>query len=143
MLFFTRRGIERSLTFFFVTQQQDSGNEPRANEKVEQDKQKEIPTAVDSPTTVTPVRPSGESAEASSTSRDEAETTDDAAKATTAAKSGQSEEAAVVSATAATTNPAENVRLVTCTQCSLIDPLEVHVEERSVHLAEPVLTPIG
>ncbi|XP_014236833.1 rho guanine nucleotide exchange factor 11 isoform X1 [Trichogramma pretiosum] len=36
----------------------------------------------------------------------------------------------------------ESLRLVTCTQCSLIDPVEVHVEERPVHVAEPVLTPI-
>lgn len=33
--------------------------------------------------------------------------------------------------------------MVTCTQLSLIDPLEVHVEVPPVHIAEPVLTPIG
>jgi hypothetical protein len=33
--------------------------------------------------------------------------------------------------------------MVTCTQFSLIDPLEVHVEVPPVHVAEPVLTPIG
>lgn len=33
--------------------------------------------------------------------------------------------------------------MVTCTQFSLIDPLEVHVEVAPVHVAEPVLTPIG
>lgn len=37
----------------------------------------------------------------------------------------------------------EPLRLVTCTQASLIDPLEVHVEVPPVHVAEPVLTPIG
>ncbi|XP_033196749.1 rho guanine nucleotide exchange factor 2 isoform X2 [Bombus vancouverensis nearcticus] len=36
----------------------------------------------------------------------------------------------------------EPLRLVTCTQASLIDPLEVHVEVPPVHVAEPVLTPI-
>ncbi|KAG8040482.1 hypothetical protein G9C98_002478 [Cotesia typhae] len=36
----------------------------------------------------------------------------------------------------------ESMRLVTCTQCSLIDPVEVHAEVRPVHVAEPVLTPI-
>lgn len=35
------------------------------------------------------------------------------------------------------------MRMVTCTQCSLIDPIEVHTELRPVHVAEPVLTPIG
>lgn len=38
---------------------------------------------------------------------------------------------------------AEPLRMVTCTQLSLIDPLEVHVEVPPVHIAEPVLTPIG
>lgn len=38
---------------------------------------------------------------------------------------------------------AEPLRMVTCTQFSLIDPLEVHVEVPPVHVAEPVLTPIG
>jgi len=38
---------------------------------------------------------------------------------------------------------AEPLRMVTCTQLSLIDPLEVHVEVPPVHVAEPVLTPIG
>ncbi|KAK0168904.1 hypothetical protein PV327_002662 [Microctonus hyperodae] len=37
---------------------------------------------------------------------------------------------------------AESMRLVTCTQCSLIDPVEVHAEVRPIHVAEPVLTPI-
>lgn len=37
----------------------------------------------------------------------------------------------------------EPLRMVTCTQVSLIDPLEVHVEVPPVHVAEPVLTPIG
>ncbi|XP_012276921.1 rho guanine nucleotide exchange factor 11 [Orussus abietinus] len=41
-----------------------------------------------------------------------------------------------------TTGTGETLRLVTCTQCSLIDPAEVHVEEPPVHIAEPVLTPI-
>ncbi|XP_015111917.1 rho guanine nucleotide exchange factor 12 isoform X6 [Diachasma alloeum] len=36
----------------------------------------------------------------------------------------------------------ETMRLVTCTQCSLIDPTEVHAEVRPIHVAEPVLTPI-
>ncbi|CAL7948276.1 unnamed protein product [Xylocopa violacea] len=36
----------------------------------------------------------------------------------------------------------EPLRLVTCTQASLIDPLEVHVEVPPVHVAEPVFTPI-
>ncbi|XP_054000193.1 rho guanine nucleotide exchange factor 12 isoform X5 [Hylaeus anthracinus] len=36
----------------------------------------------------------------------------------------------------------EPLRMVTCTQVSLIDPLEVHVEVPPVHVAEPVLTPI-
>ncbi|XP_058799501.1 rho guanine nucleotide exchange factor 12 isoform X2 [Phymastichus coffea] len=126
------------------TQLQDTGSEPRANDKAEQDKQKEAPSVTDSSitatTTPTPARQSGESIEASSsTSRDEIETMDEATKITAAAKSDQDENAA---AAAASTNLTENVRLVTCTQCSLIDPLEVHVEERSVHLAEPVLTPI-
>ena len=49
----------------------------------------------------------------------------------------ESEETAVQA-----TNDAGSLRLVTCTQCSLIDPLEVHVEELPVHIAEPVLTPI-
>ncbi|XP_046751992.1 rho guanine nucleotide exchange factor 12 isoform X4 [Diprion similis] len=34
------------------------------------------------------------------------------------------------------------LRLVTCTQSSLIEPDEVRVEVRPIHLAEPVLTPI-
>lgn len=38
---------------------------------------------------------------------------------------------------------AEPLRMVTCTQFSLIDPLEVHVEVPPVHIAEPVFTPIG
>ena len=37
----------------------------------------------------------------------------------------------------------ESLRMVTCTQLSLIDPLEVHVEAPPVHVAEPILTPIG
>ncbi|XP_077272585.1 rho guanine nucleotide exchange factor 2 isoform X2 [Temnothorax americanus] len=41
-----------------------------------------------------------------------------------------------------TTGMAEPLRLVTCTQLSLIDPLEVHVEVPPVHVAEPILTPI-
>ncbi|XP_043523811.1 rho guanine nucleotide exchange factor 11 isoform X2 [Frieseomelitta varia] len=41
-----------------------------------------------------------------------------------------------------TTVTGEPLRLVTCTQASLIDPLEVHVEVPPVHVAEPVLTPI-
>ncbi|XP_017794853.1 PREDICTED: rho guanine nucleotide exchange factor 11 isoform X2 [Habropoda laboriosa] len=41
-----------------------------------------------------------------------------------------------------TTGTGEPLRLVTCTQASLIDPLEVHVEVPPVHVAEPVLTPI-
>ncbi|XP_034949191.1 rho guanine nucleotide exchange factor 12 isoform X2 [Chelonus insularis] len=41
-----------------------------------------------------------------------------------------------------TTGIGESMRLVTCTQCSLIDPVEVHTEVRPVHVAEPVLTPI-
>ncbi|KAL0104697.1 hypothetical protein PUN28_016378 [Cardiocondyla obscurior] len=41
-----------------------------------------------------------------------------------------------------TTGLAEPLRMVTCTQLSLIDPLEVHVELPPVHVAEPVLTPI-
>ncbi|XP_017884359.1 rho guanine nucleotide exchange factor 11 isoform X4 [Ceratina calcarata] len=41
-----------------------------------------------------------------------------------------------------TTGASEPLRLVTCTQVSLIDPLEVHVEVPPVHVAEPVLTPI-
>ncbi|XP_061927927.1 rho guanine nucleotide exchange factor 11 isoform X5 [Apis cerana] len=40
------------------------------------------------------------------------------------------------------TGTGEPLRLVTCTQASLIDPLEVHVEVPPVHVAEPVLTPI-
>uniref|UniRef100_A0A0C9S1B8 ARHGEF12_2 protein n=1 Tax=Fopius arisanus TaxID=64838 RepID=A0A0C9S1B8_9HYME len=36
----------------------------------------------------------------------------------------------------------ETMRLVTCTQCSLIDPTEVHAEVRPIHVAEPRLTPI-
>nr|XP_031847705.1 rho guanine nucleotide exchange factor 12 isoform X2 [Nomia melanderi] len=36
----------------------------------------------------------------------------------------------------------EPLRMVTCTQVSLIDPLEVHVEVPPVHIAEPVLTSI-
>ncbi|XP_020285964.1 rho guanine nucleotide exchange factor 11 isoform X2 [Pseudomyrmex gracilis] len=40
------------------------------------------------------------------------------------------------------TGIAEPLRMVTCTQLSLIDPLEVHVEVPPVHVAEPVLTPI-
>ncbi|XP_025265216.1 rho guanine nucleotide exchange factor 12 isoform X5 [Camponotus floridanus] len=40
------------------------------------------------------------------------------------------------------TGIAEPLRMVTCTQLSLIDPLEVHVEVPPVHIAEPVLTPI-
>lgn len=44
---------------------------------------------------------------------------------------------------AGTTSTGEPLRLLTSTQCSLIDPIEVHVEERPVHVAEPVLTPIG
>nr|XP_012137499.1 PREDICTED: rho guanine nucleotide exchange factor 12 isoform X5 [Megachile rotundata] len=36
----------------------------------------------------------------------------------------------------------EPLRMVTCTQVSLIDPLEVHVEVPPVHVAEPVFTPI-
>ncbi|XP_029032097.2 rho guanine nucleotide exchange factor 11 isoform X2 [Osmia bicornis bicornis] len=36
----------------------------------------------------------------------------------------------------------EPLRMVTCTQASLIDPLEVHVEVPPVHVAEPVFTPI-
>ncbi|KAL6428551.1 hypothetical protein ACFW04_007884 [Cataglyphis niger] len=40
------------------------------------------------------------------------------------------------------TGVAEPLRMVTCTQLSLIDPLEVHVEVPPVHIAEPVLTPI-
>ncbi|XP_031788329.1 rho guanine nucleotide exchange factor 12 isoform X2 [Nasonia vitripennis] len=43
---------------------------------------------------------------------------------------------------AGTTSTGEPLRLLTCTQSSLIDPIEVHVEERPVHVAEPVLTPI-
>lgn len=41
-----------------------------------------------------------------------------------------------------TTGVGEPLRMVTCTQVSLIDPLEVHVEVPPVHVAEPVLTPI-
>ncbi|XP_014478297.1 PREDICTED: rho guanine nucleotide exchange factor 12 isoform X2 [Dinoponera quadriceps] len=41
-----------------------------------------------------------------------------------------------------TTGMAEPLRMVTCTQFSLIDPLEVHVEVPPVHIAEPVFTPI-
>ncbi|XP_039306176.1 rho guanine nucleotide exchange factor 11 isoform X2 [Solenopsis invicta] len=41
-----------------------------------------------------------------------------------------------------TTGMAEPLRMVTCTQLSLIDPLEVHIEVPPVHVAEPVLTPI-
>lgn len=41
-----------------------------------------------------------------------------------------------------TTVTGEPLRLVTCTQASLIDPLEVHIEVPPVHVAEPVLTPI-
>ncbi|XP_029169695.1 rho guanine nucleotide exchange factor 12 isoform X3 [Nylanderia fulva] len=40
------------------------------------------------------------------------------------------------------TGVAEPLRMITCTQLSLIDPLEVHVEVPPVHIAEPVLTPI-
>ncbi|XP_043803070.1 rho guanine nucleotide exchange factor 12 isoform X2 [Apis laboriosa] len=40
------------------------------------------------------------------------------------------------------TGTGEPLRLITCTQASLIDPLEVHVEVPPVHVAEPVLTPI-
>lgn len=36
----------------------------------------------------------------------------------------------------------DTMRLVTCTQCTLIDPAEVHAEVRPIHVAEPVLTPI-
>lgn len=42
----------------------------------------------------------------------------------------------------AATGVGEPLRMVTCTQVSLIDPLEVHVEVPPVHVAEPVLTPI-
>ncbi|XP_032676783.1 uncharacterized protein LOC116846699 isoform X4 [Odontomachus brunneus] len=41
-----------------------------------------------------------------------------------------------------TTGMSEPLRMVTCTQFSLIDPLEVHVEVPPVHIAEPVFTPI-
>ncbi|XP_018395361.1 PREDICTED: rho guanine nucleotide exchange factor 12 isoform X3 [Cyphomyrmex costatus] len=41
-----------------------------------------------------------------------------------------------------TTGMTESLRMVTCTQLSLIDPLEVHVEAPPVHVAEPILTPI-
>ncbi|XP_076301596.1 rho guanine nucleotide exchange factor 2 isoform X2 [Lasioglossum baleicum] len=41
-----------------------------------------------------------------------------------------------------TTGMGEPLRMVTCTQVSLIDPLEVHVEVPPVHVAEPVLTSI-
>ncbi|XP_067203804.1 rho guanine nucleotide exchange factor 11 isoform X3 [Linepithema humile] len=41
-----------------------------------------------------------------------------------------------------TTGMTEPLRMVTCTQLSLIDPLEVHVEVPPVHVAEPVFTPI-
>ncbi|XP_023248166.1 rho guanine nucleotide exchange factor 12 isoform X2 [Copidosoma floridanum] len=41
-----------------------------------------------------------------------------------------------------TTSTGEPLMMVTCTQCSLIDPVEVCVEERPVHIAEPVFTPI-
>ncbi|XP_024942922.1 rho guanine nucleotide exchange factor 11 isoform X3 [Cephus cinctus] len=41
-----------------------------------------------------------------------------------------------------TTAIGEPLRMASCTQSSLIDPVEVHVEVRPVHVAEPVLTPI-
>ncbi|XP_076650814.1 rho guanine nucleotide exchange factor 2 isoform X2 [Halictus rubicundus] len=40
------------------------------------------------------------------------------------------------------TGMGEPLRMVTCTQVSLIDPLEVHIEVPPVHVAEPVLTSI-
>ncbi|XP_057324420.1 rho guanine nucleotide exchange factor 12 isoform X3 [Microplitis mediator] len=46
------------------------------------------------------------------------------------------------SSSATSSGIGESMRLVTCTQCSLIDPVEVHAEVRPVHVAEPVLTPI-
>ncbi|OAD46957.1 Rho guanine nucleotide exchange factor 12 [Eufriesea mexicana] len=46
------------------------------------------------------------------------------------------------SSEASTTGTGEPLRLVTCTQASLIDPLEVHVEVPPVHVAKPMFTPI-
>ncbi|XP_011700224.1 PREDICTED: rho guanine nucleotide exchange factor 1-like isoform X2 [Wasmannia auropunctata] len=48
----------------------------------------------------------------------------------------------IQSTESSTTGMVEPLRMVTCTQLSLIDPLEVHVEVPPVHVAEPVLTPI-
>ncbi|XP_012059743.1 PREDICTED: rho guanine nucleotide exchange factor 11 [Atta cephalotes] len=48
----------------------------------------------------------------------------------------------IQSTESSTTGMIESLRMVTCTQLSLIDPLEVHVEAPPVHVAEPILTPI-
>ncbi|XP_036143967.1 rho guanine nucleotide exchange factor 11 isoform X2 [Monomorium pharaonis] len=65
-------------------------------------------------------------------------------EATTAARTPTTEhiQQRVQSTESPTTGMAEPLRMVTCTQLSLIDPVEVHVEVPPVHVAEPVLTPI-
>ncbi|XP_025073904.1 uncharacterized protein LOC105426685 [Pogonomyrmex barbatus] len=49
----------------------------------------------------------------------------------------------IQSTESSTTGMTEPLRMITCTQLSLIDPLEVHVEVPPVHVAEPILTPIA
>lgn len=135
----------------FLSFQQDSNHEARPNDKTETDKRKEttIPLGAEAPTTPQKQQKSTEVSDATSSvaNGDEVEGVDKegavaaAAPAETSSEGGvdteKKEEAGVA------TTVTEPLRLVTCTQSSLVDPVEVHVEERPVHIAEPVLTPIG
>ncbi|KAJ8683003.1 hypothetical protein QAD02_018795 [Eretmocerus hayati] len=138
--------------------QETNSNEARSSDKTELEKQKDAPVARDeassssSSSTVQPSHQQSETVDAAASSattstpsiaeRDE-EVDEAAATPSTATKTGDADVKRKVEADgASSTIPNEPIRLVTCTQCSLIDPVEVHVEERPVHVAEPVLTPI-
>ena len=128
--------------------QQDS-SEPRPSDKAE--KRKEVPTASESPTQQPqPTEPTSEMAQSAngsaSADRDEDEdvVNEETRKAGSSESSRKSDHANGASATTVgMTSTGEPLRLVTCTQCSIVDGAEVHIEERPIHVAEYVLTPIG
>ncbi|XP_011497167.1 PREDICTED: rho guanine nucleotide exchange factor 12 [Ceratosolen solmsi marchali] len=139
----------------------DAGSEARSSEKADQEKSKESPVTHESMTTMQQQQQQqkqqqqqqqqqqqavdASSVSAGSIERDENEDADEdgsATKVTGNRRKVDHEEAASVAASAGLTIPGEPLRPTICTHCTLINPLEVHIEERLVHVAEPVLTPI-
>lgn len=121
---------------------QDSSQDARNSEKIDQDKAKDTTSQPEEASA--PKQQSTEATDSATpeTNGDEVEGAEKE-EAAAGASSKQTLGAKKKEETGVATSVTEPLRLVTCTQSSLVDPIEVHIEERPVHVAEPVLTPIG